>query len=285
MRRPFPSILPRSKGFLLLAAVGAAVACNATLPGHQAQATTGLAIDFGADSCAVYSPIQMQAQLNYSSLRVYGIYVGGLTVNNSCPGSAPGYNATWVSQVTAQGWNLSAIYSGHQPSCVGSPHYPIDTNVGNAYNQGLSDGYDAVVQTYSRGMDGPITLDIDTSVPNGVSCAQATDYYIAGFIDEIRLNYSPSYRSGLYAFSNVINRAALFGNPPNQVTGINISSTTGVYNGLPAIPSSYFNMDQRIHQYSGPYTDPITGYIYDRDCFDVPVFGFTGHPANSGCYP
>ena len=278
MKRPVPMLR-------LLSLVSLLAAVLLVAAGAESADANVVERHLGVDSCANESVGRMQTLYTNSSYGTYGFYIGGITANLVCPYTASFHNFSWVASVTGQGWDLLPIYSGRQPGCVPGQgqSYPIDPNPSVAYNQGVSAGSDAIGQAYSRGMFGPILLDVDVDVPTGYSCAGTTDAFERGFIDQIATN--SSYIAGIYAGVNNLNRAAAFVHPPFEVAVPQWNSTPGVYSGISGLSSSYWSNDQRAHQYQGGHTESHGGlsFFVDSDCNDLTVFGNTVHSTYSPC--
>lgn len=239
----------------------------------------------GVDSCANESVSRMQNLYTHSPYGTYGFYVGGLTVNRVCPNHASFHTKAWADAVKRQGWNLQPIYSGRQPSCLGSPSYPISSNTTTAFNQGVADGRDAITQAYARGISGPLWLDIEGYVANGLSCQPATDAYTKGWMQTVAANRA--YITSLYAsYPNVIRAASWpVAQRPYQVTVPHWNNVPGVYSGLPNLPRSYWVNHQRGHQYRGGHNEVWNGqtYLVDNNCYDQIVHGNTVHSTYNPC--
>lgn len=241
----------------------------------------------GVDSCANESTSRMATLYQASPYGTYGFYIGGLTVNRSCPSHASFHNQAWANTVKAQGWNLQPIYSGRQPGCHPNTTvtYPISTNPTTAYSQGQSEGNDAIFQAYTRGIAGPIWLDMDIDIPDSYSCRPSVDNYIRGWMGAVRANaaYIPSLYTG-YANAN---RAATFAvaNRPYQVTIPHWNNIPGVYGGLPNLNRSYWTGHQRGHQYRGGHNESWGGLTFnvDNNCYDEYVHGSTNHSVYAPC--
>ncbi len=263
-----------------LVALSSLVGVGVAQPGASANA---IEKHKGVDSCANESTSRMQTLYSGSSYGTYGFYIGGSTVNNACPTTAAFHNNAWVSTVVGQGWDLLPIYSDRQPSCGGvSVSFPISTNVTTAYSQGVAAANGAISAAYTRGMFGPVVLDVEPDIPNGASCAAAVDQYVKGFVDQVHTN--PSYIPTLYSGYAITIRSASL-SAPAQVIVPHWNGVLGVYSGLPNLPSGWWIYDQRGHQYSGPVTETYGGnsFVFDRNCFDLTVFGNTVHSTYASC--
>ncbi|MCU1395272.1 MAG: peptidoglycan-binding protein [Ilumatobacteraceae bacterium] len=258
-------------------------------------AVTTLEKHRGFDRCGTVYPAtgsgqSMQTLYSASNLSVVAPYIGG-QLSVGC-GSASA-TAPWVSAIVGQGWNLVPLYDYHHPSCApgqgfntSGANYPIDTNLLNAYNEGKSDGADAIVQAYSRGLNGPIALDVEPDTTNGSPCAQSTDYYEAGFIDQIHTN--ASYKAFIYSGEYSLVRTGSFGHPPDGVVYAHWGTAPGVYAGATVLPSSYYVLDQRGHQYSAVSTQGNISYGgqswgIDLTCWDTAAAGPNSHPYQADC--
>lgn len=241
----------------------------------------------GVDSCANESVSRMSVLYRNSPYGTYGFYVGGLTVNRSCPYHASFHTKAWADAVKAQGWNLQPIYSGRQPGCHPnvSPYYKISTDPATAYAQGRSEGTDAMNQAAARGITGPLWVDVDVDIPNSYSCRPSVDNYIKGWTSIVAA--SGRYVASLYTGYSNANRAATFpvSSRPQQVTIAHWNGIPGVYSGLPNLNSSYWIYHQRGHQYRGQHTETWGGLTFyvDSDCYDQYVHGYTTHSLYSPC--
>jgi hypothetical protein len=229
----------------------------------------------------------MQSIYSSTPYGTYGFYLGGATVlGPGCPYSPAFHTSAWVSQVKAQGWNLIPIFSDLQPSCIGITQNPIPTGHTNAFWAGVQTGQNAISAAYSRGMTGPLVLDIDRDVADSAACANDTDWYVRGFVEQVRTN--AAYIAVLYTGSEAGSRVALRSlnlTPPSQIVIARYNGVEGVYSGIPQIPNSYWSQDQRGHQYSNSAQLVVSGVTHtiDLDCFDMVVFGSTSHSVYTPC--
>ena len=193
-------------------------------PGQVVRPATGLILERhrGVDSCQNYSTATMASFYSATPYGVYGIYIGG-AIGSGCGASA--YTSSWVTTVLGQGWNLEPIWDDLQPNCSSTSH-PIPTSSSAAYTAGYNSGYNAVSTAYSKAISGPIILDIDYYED---ACAATTDSYVSGWVNAL---HAYGYQAGIYSYGTNLNHYASIANVPDEVIGVYITSTVGVYNGL-----------------------------------------------------
>ncbi len=255
--------------------------------GPIAHASVRLEKHRGIDSCAAndWTTGQTAAYYSASPYASFGFYLGGYVAGLSCTLAPAGTSR--FNTLVAQGWNLEPVWSDEQPSCNAwdpnySSHQAIGIRTGNANQDGVNSGINAVYAAYGRGIGGPIWLDID--VPPGAQCLQATNDYVTGFIN---LLHYYGYKAAVYGFAPYLNTVATLGAPADQISVAYVTANISVYSGVApsGLNPGAWTSDQREHQYSSQHYQPYgTQNLWiDEDCLDELVWGNTTHTTYSPC--
>ena len=140
---------------------------------------------------------QMAIWKDFSPFDTVGVYID---VNSSWDNRADkiqsNLNASWVSQVFADGWKLIPIYVGFQApdACATARYEGLSADRGTARNQGLASAADAVrsVSELGIGPGNPIYYDMEAYRPG---CAEAVLAFLDAWTEGL---HSAGYLSGVY---------------------------------------------------------------------------------------
>jgi xanthine/CO dehydrogenase XdhC/CoxF family maturation factor len=259
----------------------------------------------GFDMCAVPTATQMQNQWSLSGnpYTATAIYVGGETM--SC--SQPNLTASWVTQVSSQGWDLIPLWVGPQAvqGCSicqesgGTPCPGMSTNTATAGSQGAAEADSAVnaanalgvthsiiyydLEAYGRncGTASCISQCTGTLLSEASASAKA---FVNGWVQEL---HAKGFDGGVYGSSlNAEDdwNSTVIAYPADAVW-------LGAWNGYDDVqtPAAVFNLwpsNMRIHQYcnSGttgtgscagqntPSSALLAGNWFDDDAINGPIF-------------
>jgi hypothetical protein len=239
----------------------------------------------GFDACTAPSVATMTAWLA-SPYRVAGTYLGG--DNWAC--TYGNFNATWASQVAAEGWRFIPIWVGPQAPCT-SIRGAATINPSQAAAQGEAEAASAAAtaQGFGYGRGTPIYFDMEGYNDANTACGQAVVTFVGGWTQGL---HAAGYLSGVYssAASGIKDLAAQYGNPaytsPDEIW---IADWTGdpVLTD-PYAPAADWPHGQRLHQYYGGHNETWGGATVniDNDVIGGAVAGLAatvaGRPSVSG---
>ncbi|MEO6701989.1 MAG: glycoside hydrolase domain-containing protein, partial [Jatrophihabitantaceae bacterium] len=203
---------------LLLAGSLAGATITATFTAAPAAAAPQgfTTIGKGGDSCTAPSVSQMSAFFRNTPYLAWGIYIGGK--DRAC--SQPNLTASWVSQVTGQGWALLPLWVGPQNPCLaGFDHF--STNTSTAYAQGQNEAKAAYNALVGLGMssNSPIIYDMEAGGSNTSTCINATKSFVQGWVNQLAV--PPAQPSGIYTSTcaGFLDNFASLSPPPKFVDG------------------------------------------------------------------
>ncbi len=203
---------------------------------HRAMAITpggssGIAGYQGFDGCqgtAQPTVSQMLAFWNGTPYWEFYLYIGG-SYALCGPG---GVNASWVDQVTNQGWALVPLWVGPQAPCgVGGISY--DTNTANSQGKTEADSAVSAAQSLGFAAGSIIYYDMEQYDTTNSGCVAAVNAFVNGW--DYELNHG--------------------------------GWTPGVYSSGAAV-SHYWTYDERHHQFTGSHNETWNGVTLniDNDC-------------------
>lgn len=239
----------------------------------RAAGRTTYATGDGFDACSAPSTSTMDAWLS-SPFRTIGVYVGGGV--RAC--GQPNLTPSWVSEVTANGWNLIPTYVGRQAPCWGGGAAKIDPN--DAVGAGVRSADDAVAQMGALGLGAgnPVYYDMEAYNANDASCVQAVQTFLDAWTSRL---HERSYVSGVYGStgSTIKNMVAEIGNPsyhlPDDLWIADYNAENPHTTNSSSVPSNAWTQHQRIKQYQGGHNETYSGVTIniDRDLVDGAVSG------------
>jgi hypothetical protein len=214
----------------------------------------------GFDTCSAPSLTAMSAWLQSSPFRAAGIYIGG--ANSAC--SQPNLSASWVTGVSAAGWQLIPVYVGLQ--APGSSCGCAVIAAAQATAEGAAAASDAVAQAQALGIGpgNPIYFDMEaykrtattTSTVLAFLSAWTTQLIGAGYISGVYGSAS----SGITDFVNAV------GTPFAEPADIWIADWNNQATASdPYVPAADWSSNQRLHQYRGGHIDKYGGVSLDID--------------------
>ncbi len=265
MRRSLLRRSPRRVALLgcTLAATIALAACVPASPPPPPGQYVGL----GFDTCGAPSVADMQSW-TLSPYHSIGIYIGGQ--NAACP---PGntLTASWVSQVSQQGWFLAPLYVGLQAPCyAGGEDMSYTPDV--AYLQGAQSATNAVAEAGYLGLGAgtPIYFDMESYDCDAWGSAGATA--VMNFVQAWVLNlHHYGYQAGLYSSAGTeivdqvtnVNLGEPYSPVPDDIWFADWNGVQSVVNN-PYIPNTFW-VNQRLHQYQGGHYESWGGVTLNVD--------------------
>ncbi|MEU0744795.1 glycoside hydrolase domain-containing protein [Streptomyces sp. NPDC006134] len=209
------------------------------------------------DACAAPSSAAM-ADWAASPYRGLGIYMGG--PSRVC--SQPNLTASWVSDLSADGWHFLPIYAGLQAGSISSS---------TATSQGRAAADAAVDLAQGLGFAPGTVLYIDMEAYSSTYRTRVLEY-LSGWTDRIQELH---YRSGVYSSSSsgIKDLSSVYSSTtlkrPDVVWTANWNGQADTYD--PNLPADQWADHQRVHQYAGNVTETYNGTTIqiDRNYVDV----------------
>ncbi|MGI8664898.1 MAG: DUF1906 domain-containing protein [Jatrophihabitans sp.] len=272
--------LARAAVAMLLAA-GALAGLGATTAPATAAPHSFTTIGKGGDSCSAPSVSQMSAFFRNTPYLAWGIYLGG--EDRAC--SQPNLTASWVTQVTGQGWALLPLWVGPQNPCLaGFDHF--STNTSTAYGQGQTEARAAYNALVKLGMaaNSPIIYDMEAGGSNSATCINATKSFVQGWVNQLAV--SPAQPSGIYTSTcaGFLDDFASLSPPPTFIDGADYNGVISTSN-LPCVSIAHWTQHQRHKQYAGGHNETWNGVTLNMDstCSNAPAVATAAYNGNNGC--
>jgi Domain of unknown function (DUF1906) len=228
----------------------------------------------GFDACTAPSATTMTDWLA-SPYRVIGTYLGG--DNWAC--SYGNFNAAWVSQVAAEGWQFIPIWVGPQAPCSTiSGATLIDPSDAAAEGQAQAASAVTTAEGFGYGTSTPIYFDMEGYDSSNTSCAQAVLTFLGGWTQGL---HAAGYKSGVYssADSGISDLASEYGSSsytsPDDVWFADWTGDPVLTD--PVLPAGDWS-GQRLHQYYGGHNETWGGATVniDNNVIDGTVAGLPG---------
>ncbi|WP_052595643.1 glycoside hydrolase domain-containing protein [Luteipulveratus mongoliensis] len=231
---------------------------------------------YGADSCTAPSESQMSAFWNNTRFSYWGIYIGGSV--RGC--DQPNLTASWVTNVTNQGWDLLPIWVGPQSPCWSGSGNKFSLDPGTAYSQGKSEAI-AAYQAWkplSSESNVPIVYDIEGASNNTDACRAASKSFINGWTEQ--LHSAPAQPSGVYSSACGGALDDYFGIPnrPDFIDAADWDDNPDT-GAIDCIAGDHWASRQRHKQYQGDHNETFNGVTLNIDsrCANGAVFGSADH--------
>lgn len=224
------------------------------------------------DKCNIGTTAQMQTWWTYSPYWENNIYIGG-----SARGCAnTGLNSSWVSTVSAQGWNFVPTWVGPQAPCS-SFGSRFSSDPATAYNQGRTEAGSAATAASNLGLAGTIIYYDMEAYPS--SCRTAVSSFISGWSGRLR---ELGYRAGAYGAGcgSYVSDWANVANVPDDVWlahWIYSTYTAGASVwGVACTSDTLWVNHQRLRQYAGGHNE-----TYGSITFNIDSNASDGHVAGN----
>ncbi|MFH8368060.1 DUF1906 domain-containing protein [Streptomyces sp. NPDC018031] len=225
------------------------------------------------DTCHAPSLATLRAWLA-SPYRAVGIYYGGR--GRHCL-DQPRLSRSWALGAQRMGWDLLPVYVGSQSPCVRNKAKWHVRMGSRPWEQGRSEGRDAVRRAKALGMvkRSALYLDMEAYDRKNAKCALATLDFIRGWNREVR---SRGYFPGFYSSANSgvrhleTARRAGIRDLPSAMWFARWGKKPSLY-GEPTLRDSAWHPHRRIHQYAGNVSEKHGGrrLSIDRNAVDAPV--------------
>jgi photosystem II stability/assembly factor-like uncharacterized protein len=210
----------------------------------------------GFDMKCVASAPNMLTWWEFSPYYDAGVYLGGSNV--SCKTNMF-LNSTWVNSVASAGWGIIPLWVGLQSPCISKSSSVWTISETIPYDEGKWDADAAVATASSLGMGSSIIyFDMEYYAPNsylkdGTACSPLVVQFLQGWADEL---HSYGYAAGLYGSrgdwwtktGGAQDFVQLLGEVDDVWISDGNSNNDSVWN-LGSLPNSYWDNNQRIHQY------------------------------------
>jgi hypothetical protein len=283
---------------VILALLGNVVESDVRAVVYQSpSARTEYFVGQGFDKCEIPTLTQMDNWISNSPYRAVNLYIGGST--RSCSNAA--LSASYVSQLSQQGWKFIPTWVGPQSDCWNkTTNSRISNDPTDAYNQGVSEADAAIVAAKNLGLtlsDGTGTIiyyDLEgyqtyrpgTSV---ATCRNAAKFFASGWTQRLRErgNLSGVYGSSAAAY---LSDFAAIPNVPDAIWPASwfYPSGQGSYRSdatvwnVSAISNQHWSNHQRIRQYAGNIDDTWGGVTLtiDANAIDGIVANLADAPSN-----
>ena len=210
----------------------------------------------GFDTCEIPSLTRMQTWWNSSPYSAVNLYIGGIA--RACSNSA--LNASYLSQMNAQGWRFIPTWVGLQASCSGYINR-MSSNETTAYNQGVAEANAASTVAQNLGLteaDGSGTViyyDLEAYSGDTI-CRNAAKAFINGWTSQLRARGN---LAGVYGSPCNATDWTSLANVPDALwlahwVESSYSPTATVWTTV-CLPNTFWPTHQRLRQYAGGHNE------------------------------
>lgn len=219
----------------------------------------------GFDTCTAPSLATMRAWR--PSFKVTNIYIGGAA--RGC--AQPNLTASWVRQVRAMGYRLTATYVGLQAPCGSRPQR---FTARSAAWQGTQAAADAARRAKALGIPAgkPLYYDMEAYNHKKSACRAAVLRFVDNWVDRLKTEgYKPCLYSSSKSGIRDVGRSSI--SKPSCVWFANWDRRAGVY-GDPFLPDAWWSPHRRVKQYRGGHRETHGGVTLniDSDVVDGRVY-------------
>lgn len=152
----------------------------------------------GFDACSLPTIAQLSAWKTSSPYQVVGVYLGGENYAN-CSNSLSSLNASYVSTILAQGWQIAPLWVGPQGvgACSGACSN-FSTNPSTANQQGVAEADSAIaaMSALGIGQGSPIVYDMEAYDYTDATDLAATQAFLEGWDTEL---HAKGYLAAVYS--------------------------------------------------------------------------------------
>ncbi|MGI5415875.1 DUF1906 domain-containing protein [Actinomadura luteofluorescens] len=231
-------------------------------PAESPSAGQGIALERswvrgkGFDTCTAPSLATMRAWR--PSFKVTNIYIGGAA--RGC--AQPNLTASWVRQVRAMGYRLTATYVGLQAPCGSRPQR---FSAGSAASQGTLAAVDAARRARALGIPQgkPLYYDMEAYNHKKSSCRAAVLRFVDNWVDRLKTEgYQPCLYSSSKSGIRDVGRSSI--SKPTCVWFANWDRRAKVY-GDPFMPDAWWAPHRRVKQYRGGHRETHGGVTLNVD--------------------
>ncbi|MEV4008301.1 DUF1906 domain-containing protein [Actinomadura sp. NPDC049753] len=210
----------------------------------------------GFDTCTAPSLATMRAWR--PSFKVTNIYIGGAA--RGC--AQPNLTASWVRQVRAMGYRLTATYVGLQAPCGSRPQR---FTAGSASWQGAQAAADAARRARALGIPAgkPLYYDMEAYDHRKSACRAAVLRFVDNWVDRLKTEgYKPCLYSSAKSGIRDVGRSSI--SKPSCIWFANWDGRAGVY-GDPFLPDAWWSPHRRVKQYRGGHRETHGGVTLNID--------------------
>ncbi|MEU9845464.1 DUF1906 domain-containing protein [Actinomadura sp. NPDC048032] len=210
----------------------------------------------GFDTCTAPSLATMRAWR--PSFKVTNIYIGGAA--RGC--AQPNLTASWVRQVRAMGYRLTATYVGLQAPCGSRPQR---FTARSASWQGAQAAADAARRARALGIPAgkPLYYDMEAYDHKKGACRAAVLRFVDNWVDRLKTEgYQPCLYSSSKSGIRDVGRSSI--SRPSCVWFANWDRRADVY-GDPFLPDAWWAPHRRVKQYRGGHRETHGGVTLNID--------------------
>ncbi|SNR71936.1 DUF1906 domain-containing protein [Actinomadura mexicana] len=211
----------------------------------------------GFDTCTAPSLATMRAWR--PSFKVTNIYIGG--ASRGC--AQPNLTASWVRQVRAMGYRLTATYVGLQAPCGSRPQR---FTAKSASWQGTRAAVDAARRARALGIPAgkPLYYDMEAYDHRKSACRAAVLRFVDKWVNRLKTEgYEPCLYSSVKSGIRDVGRSSI--SKPSCVWFANWDRRAKVY-GDPFLPDAWWSPHRRVKQYRGGHRETHGGVTLNIDC-------------------
>lgn len=227
----------------------------------------------GFDTCAAPSAQTMASWHASSPYRAVGIYVGG--TNRAC--GAGNLSASWVHEVTGQGWRLVPIYVGPQAPCAKEKKGMSVMSTARAAQEGVQAANDAVsaARGFAIEAGSPVYYDLEAFDENDRACVRTVAAFLNAWTTQLHAHgfYAGIYGSadsGMSTLARLVRSEHGFASPDAiWIAHWDRKAKTRDE----SVPDDMWAHHQRLKQYQGGHKETHGGASLDidSDWLDGPV--------------
>jgi photosystem II stability/assembly factor-like uncharacterized protein len=223
----------------------------------------------GFDKCEIASLSELQTWVASSPYRAVNLYIGGSA--RACSNQA--LTASFVSQLSQQGWKFIPTWVGPQAACYPHPAPRMSYDPAVAYDEGVAEANAAIAVAADLGLTladelGTIIYyDLENYDTGNAACHAAAQAFMSGWSARLRARGN---LAGVYSNGPPLSGFASISNAPDAVwpahwnySYYNANATVwdvyGLSNGL-------WTNHQRIRQYAGGHSETWGGVALTIDC-------------------
>ncbi|MFU8771570.1 MAG: glycoside hydrolase domain-containing protein, partial [Anaerolineales bacterium] len=220
------------------------------------------------DKCNIASVSQMQTWWDLSPYIGTNLYIGG--ISRYCANAQ--LDASWIYQVSQQGWSFIPTWVGPQVPCS-EYEYKMSGDPDVAYQQGRQEAEAANAALLELGFLGERIVYYDIEAYSGTSeCRNAVNWFLKGWTERLNELGSQSGAYGATCRSYVSDWAEVI--PPPEYVWLaywvrkdgefKYDPDASVWN-LPCLSNELWADQQRIRQYAGDHDEIYGGVMFNID--------------------
>jgi photosystem II stability/assembly factor-like uncharacterized protein len=226
---------------------------------HAVTDNIGIMQGQGFDKCEIATLSQLQTWMNSSPYDAVNLYIGG--VSRACANTA--LTASYLNQLSQQGWKFIPTWVGLQASCSGYANR-MSSDPTTAYNQGRNEASSAAAVAANLGLTASgqsgtiIYYDLEAYDTSNTTCRNAAKAFINGWTERLE---ELGNEAGVYgsACASAISDFATISNVPDQIWPAHwiyssYNANASVWDVL-CISNGMWVNSQRIRQYTGGHNE------------------------------